>query len=281
MTTYNGEKYLTRQLDTIIGQTHHNLEVIVCDDSSSDQTNQIIEQYVAKDKRIFSVCQNKNVGLHANLEVGLRMAKGDYIAISDQDDIWRSDKIEKLLSCIGDNIAAFSDSELIDADGNQLGKTILQSIRVRDVFKAIQPLNLTRQNVVSGHALLFHRSLLSYTLPFCPDLIFDHHLGIIASVRGGLAYYPEPLVQHRIHGDNHTNNGILKTYENYNEIFPGYCAVQEYGVNLDGYESVLLNGRALRRRRRHDSLLHNLMIVLSSADGKKNQGMRFFSICSA
>lgn len=273
LTAYNGDKYLAKQLDSIIQQTHRNLEIIVCNDSSSDQTGHIVEQYATRDKRIFSILHKTNVGLHANLEAGLRMAKGDYIAISDQDDIWRTDKIEKLLGCMGEHIAAFSDSDLIDANDNFLGKTILEAIKVNDVPAALQPLNITRKNAVSGHALLFHKSLLSHALPFYQDLIFDHHLAIIASVRGGLAYYPEPLVLHRIHGDNHTNSSILdkcvEVSTGMAQLPPTHYLDQIYNTGLPHNIPVSLNGRAPRRRMRHDVLLHNLMIILATADEKK------------
>jgi hypothetical protein len=65
------------------------------------------------------------------------------------------------------------------------------------------------KNAVSGHALLFHRSLLSMVLPFTDDFIFDHQLALAASCFGGLRFCDEPLVYHRIHGGNHTNAGLL------------------------------------------------------------------------
>lgn len=208
VSTYNGEKYLAVQLDSIVGQTHKNLEIIISDDASSDKTLEIAQRYAANDARITIIHHEKNIGLHANLEGALSVAKGTYIAISDQDDIWQLDKIEKLLAAIGDKIAVFTDSVLIDSAGASIGQTVLQSIRLKDWENCTRLLNLLYKNVVSGHAMLFHRSLLTAALPFSDDLIFDHHLALCAAICGGLVFYREPLVSHRIHGANHTNAGL-------------------------------------------------------------------------
>lgn len=209
VTTYNGEKYLAEQLNSIINQTHKHLEIIVCDDASSDNTVGVIKEYAARDNRIVPLVHEINIGLHANLESGLKMARGGYIAISDQDDVWRMDKIEKLLTCIGNKLAAFSDSELIDDSGRLLGKTVLGINRVKDVAQSAETRNLLHRNIVSGHTLLFHKSLLGYALPFFNDVMFDHHLAITASVSRNLLYFPEPLVKHRIHNSNSTNAGLV------------------------------------------------------------------------
>ena len=208
VTSYNGGKYLAEQLDSIIGQTYRNLEIIVSDDASSDNTPQIVAAYVEKDPRIIYIRHEKNIGLHANLEHALLQAKGIYITISDQDDIWQLDKIEKLLSVIDDKILAFSDSALIDSAGAPLNVTVLQSIKLKDWDNCTCLLNLLYKNVASGHAMLFHRCLLAVALHFSEEPIFDHRLALCAAICGGMVFYREPLVNHRIHGANHTNASL-------------------------------------------------------------------------
>ncbi len=205
VTSFNGEAYIAAQLDSIRQQTYKHLEIIICDDNSSDNTRAITETHAAQDARIKTIYQHTNCGLHRNLESGLRLARGEYIAIADQDDIWRTDKIEKLLACLDGNIAAFSDSQLIDSHGKRFGKTLLQTLHIADPQSATSPLRLLKKNCVSGHALLFHRQLLDICLPFDKRMLFDRHLAIAASVHGGIAFHPEPLVFHRIHATNHTN----------------------------------------------------------------------------
>lgn len=208
VTTYNGEKYLAAQLDSILAQTHRELEIILSDDASTDSTYTIAQRYAAQDPRIILIRHEKNAGLHANLGDALERATGEYIAISDQDDIWRADKIEKQLSLLDGAVGVYSDSALIDASGNSLGFTLFQSLNIKPGADISRTVPLFFKNAVSAHALLFHRSLLSMALPFSDDFIFDHQLALAASCYGGLQYCDEPLVLHRIHGGNHTNAGL-------------------------------------------------------------------------
>lgn len=208
VTTYNGEKYLAAQLDSILAQTHRELEIILSDDASTDSTYTIAQRYAAQDPRIILIRHEKNAGLHANLGDALERATGEYIAISDQDDIWRADKIEKQLSLLDGAVGVYSDSALIDASGNSLGFTLFQSLNIKPGADISRTVPLFFKNCVSGHALLFHRSLLSMVLPFTDDFIFDHQLALAASCFGGLRFCSEPLVYHRIHGGNHTNAGL-------------------------------------------------------------------------
>src|SRR3990172_731979 len=100
MATYNGEKYLRQQLDSILEQTCQHFELIVVDDASTDETLSILNEYAASDDRIHVYPAEKNMGLVANFERGLKLAKGEFIALSDQDDIFRNDKIELLLNAL-------------------------------------------------------------------------------------------------------------------------------------------------------------------------------------
>lgn len=210
MTTYNGQEYVGEQLDSILGQTYGDFELIIADDASSDGTAEILKQYAAKDDRVRLLLNPQNLGLHGNLEKALRMARGDFIAISDQDDIWEPVKIEELVSLIGRSDGAFCNSLLIDKDGNSLGKTIMQVINAETPpLGADAAAALIRRNVVSGHALLFRRRLLDYVLPFSDELVFDQQIAFFAAYGKGIRYLDKCLVLHRIHGDNHTNSGLI------------------------------------------------------------------------
>lgn len=208
VTTYNGAKYLAAQLDSILAQTHSALEIIISDDASTDSTSTIAQRYAEQDARITLIRHEKNVGLHTNLGNALAQARGEYLAISDQDDIWRTDKIEIQLSLLDGAVGVYSDSALIDAQGQSLGKTLFQTLNIKPNADSARTVPLFFKNAVSAHALLFHRSLLSMALPFSDDFIFDHQLALAASCYGGLQYCDEPLVLHRIHGGNHTNAGL-------------------------------------------------------------------------
>ena len=96
MATYNGEKFIREQLDSILAQTITDWELIVCDDVSTDSTIAILEEYANKDGRI-QIHKNKvNLGFKRNFEKAISLCSGDYIALCDQDDIWKHDKVEKM-----------------------------------------------------------------------------------------------------------------------------------------------------------------------------------------
>src|SRR5665811_477003 len=127
MATYNGEKYLRQQLDSILEQTYQHFELIVVDDASTDETLSILEEYAALDDRIHVFPAERNLGLVPNFERGLRLAEGDFIALSDQDDIFRKDKIELLLTALKDHPKrdlVLSDLSLIDANGNNIAHSM-------------------------------------------------------------------------------------------------------------------------------------------------------------
>ena len=99
MATYNGEKYIREQIDSIISQTYSNWTLLIRDDVSKDDTVKIIKEYEKKDKRIKLLEDNKgNLGFVKNFEELLKNSSEDFIMFSDQDDYWLEDKIEKYIN---------------------------------------------------------------------------------------------------------------------------------------------------------------------------------------
>src|SRR5215210_4494281 len=122
--TYNGERFLRPQLDSLLQQTYSNIEIIAVDDCSSDNTLDILKEYQKKHKN-FQVYKNeKNIGLIKNFEKGIVLSKGDYISICDQDDIWHLHKISRMMSEIGDCCMVYCDSEIIDENESPLNKKL-------------------------------------------------------------------------------------------------------------------------------------------------------------
>jgi glycosyltransferase involved in cell wall biosynthesis len=93
MCTYNGEKFINLQLDSILAQTYHNLELVIVDDGSTDETFNIISDYAKKDGRIKCFKNEVNLGFNKNYERAIKLTTGEFIAISDQDDIWLPHKM--------------------------------------------------------------------------------------------------------------------------------------------------------------------------------------------
>ena len=92
--TYNGEKYLKEQLDSILNQTYNNIRIIISDDNSTDGTRDILKQYEANNK-ITVFYQENNLGYIKNFEFLLKKVENDIYMLSDQDDVWMPEKIEK------------------------------------------------------------------------------------------------------------------------------------------------------------------------------------------
>ena len=169
--TYNGEKYLKDQLDSLVKQSVRPYEVILQDDCSIDKTVEIAKTY--KKKLNLNIIVNEvNLGFKKNFELVLSKATGDLIAPCDQDDIWSENKLEVLSSQIDNYSLIYSNSLLIDSDGNSLNKRI--SDRLKNNFTDTDtPINFIYANSISAHAMLFKKELLKYIFPFPKLMYFD------------------------------------------------------------------------------------------------------------
>ena len=202
MATYNGEKFLEEQMDSIIGQTYSNWELIVSDDGSSDKTIDIIKFYMQKDKRIKYYPNSHKHGCARNFENALHYCGGDFIAFCDQDDVWTADHLEHLYSIIGDKSIAFADAEAVDVNLNTLNFFLGEKFFIteehlnKDLF-----LHLVFLNFVQGTAIMFRKEFLNF-LPFPEALFHDHWAAIVAMLQNGIAYSSKSILKYRQHGNN-------------------------------------------------------------------------------
>lgn len=97
LAAYNGEKYIREQLDSILAQDYNNWELVICDDNSTDSTVGIINEYLERNNRVRLIRNEQNLVFVKNFEKAIKLCRGEYIALSDQDDIWTSDHLSKLL----------------------------------------------------------------------------------------------------------------------------------------------------------------------------------------
>jgi glycosyltransferase involved in cell wall biosynthesis len=198
--TYNGERFLREQLESILNQNYSNITEIVCvDDNSIDDTWLILQEYASK-YNAFRIFQNKsNLGFTRNFEKAITLTSKQFIAIADQDDIWYSSKITKLVSVIGNNLMSYSDNEYIDLYGNSLGKKFSD---YRNLRTCTSCLNFILYNGISGHTAMINRDLLKYALPFSNEIPFDYWLAFHATQYGVIPYVNESLVGYRQHENN-------------------------------------------------------------------------------
>lgn len=207
MATYNGEKYLRQQMDSILAQTYGHFELIVVDDASTDRTIPILQEYAASDDRVQVFPAEKNIGFVANFERGLRLVKGEFIAFSDQDDVFREDKIELLQNALIANQncdLVISDLTVIDESGKEIVRSMWRYQRLKP--KPGKPFRrLIYNNFATGCAMMIRRRLLDFALPFPPDChAHDWWLAVVAASfnGGGICLVNDPLTAYRQHGKN-------------------------------------------------------------------------------
>ena len=117
LATYNGEKYIKEQIESILNQTYKNIQIIISDDCSQDKTREILKEYEKNDKiKVFY--QEKNLGYVKNFEFLLKQVENNLYMLSDQDDVWKKEKIEKTVEKLkNENLdLVFGDLEVVDED---------------------------------------------------------------------------------------------------------------------------------------------------------------------
>lgn len=202
MATYNGAKYIRKQLDSIYAQTYKNIEVVVTDDCSKDDTAAILEEYKKK-RGLRYVVNEKNLGFVRNFEKAMSLCVGEYIALSDQDDVWEPNKIERLIEAVAGKSLVCSDASLIDDEDAMYHSSFIAYAGSSIPDDSIKKDYLLFGNFVTGCTTLFRSELLKTALPIPEGETFhDWWLAIVASRRKGIAFVNEPLVRYRQHGLN-------------------------------------------------------------------------------
>ena len=218
MTTYNGEKYLKEQIDSILNQTVSDFELIVCDDVSSDSTMDILNDYVEKDDRVHVFRNEENLGFLKNFEKAIRICLdrgAEYVALSDQDDVWTENHLEVLLNTIssGGGGIACGDVILIDHKGrkyNKLSQHFTGCIANLSNLDKIK-ISLYGRNLYQGGCMLIHKSFFSCLFPV-PEKIFAHDTWFffVAAYTDSFHYTPEILSQYRQHSQSTSGNQLNK-----------------------------------------------------------------------
>ena len=201
MATYNGEKYLREQIDSILNQTIQDFEIVVCDDSSTDGTFHILQEYAQNDSRFHIYSNKENLGFKNNFEKAISLCNGDYIALSDQDDIWMPNHLEILKTAIKDKVLACGNADLIDKDGNSMGITFWEQeafdyIPTTDLDKALS-ITLFR-SPYQGAAMMIRKQLLTYALPIPTSMTYhDSWFAHIACFCGGIECVEKSILKYR------------------------------------------------------------------------------------
>jgi len=218
--TRNGERFVAEQVRSILAQRPAPLELVVGDDDSSDDTLAIIDATLAEARAADPAVQTELVvrrhspplGVVGNFADAMAHCRGDLIALSDQDDVWRADKLARLVPLFSADARlqlAHSDARLVDGEGEPLGLTLLDALEATaaereglaagDAFAV-----LLRRNLVTGATVVLRRTLLERAAPLPAEWVHDEWLAAVAAAHGphALRLVPEPLIDYRQHGAN-------------------------------------------------------------------------------
>lgn len=217
MTTYNGEKYVLKQLNSLLEQTRQADEVIIADDRSTDNTPQLIEKFI-KDNNLnnwtFYINEN-NLGFIKNFKNVISKTTGDLIFLCDQDDIWLPNKLEELEKLFSENenaLAINSSFNFINGDDeaftinqneNTSNQNIINFSIAENALEKISYSTIIKYNISPGCTMAFRSSLkdnllknTEYSIPH------DWEINLLACVGEGLYFYNKPLINYRIHNSN-------------------------------------------------------------------------------
>jgi glycosyltransferase involved in cell wall biosynthesis len=226
MCTYNGERFLAQQLLSIARQNRTPDELIIADDGSSDKTASIAAEFAASAPfpvRIF--VNQQNLGFVANFERAIRACEGDFIALSDQDDIWYPTRLEQSLQAFQENPDAglvFSDADVVDEQGNPTGMRLWKNFG----FEAGQQQQLrkgdlsvlVKKRFVTGATVMLRSQIRESCLPVGTGWLHDEWFAVIAASVARIVAIDEPLIRYRQHTSQQVGLGHEIGFQQRNEL---------------------------------------------------------------
>lgn len=209
MVSYNGEKYLKEQIESVLQQLGEEDELVISDDGSADRTIEMIREYQKDDSRI-RLLKGPGRGIKKNVEHVLKHTRGAYIFLADQDDIWMPDKVEQVLKTFQEKnvMVVIHDAKVFE--GEERERIVMDSFFAfrgsgAGVFK-----NMIKNSYI-GCCMAFRRELLEVVIPIPSQIeMHDQWIGILGDyIAGKSCFLPKALLFYRRHGDN---NSSMKHY---------------------------------------------------------------------
>jgi glycosyltransferase involved in cell wall biosynthesis len=216
MASYNGEEFITEQVESILKQLNPEDELIISDDTSTDDTINIIKRF--KDKRIKLLTNNSFRNPITNFQNALRHASGDFIFLSDQDDIWLDGKYIQMIELLNTYNLVISDSMIVDEQLNVLHPSFFKYFNSgKGIIK-----NMIKSSYY-GSCMAFDKKVLSAALPFPDTKEIGHDLwiGIVAEMVGNVYFYPVPLLLYRRHSATFTPLNVGKSNRTKGQMLMG------------------------------------------------------------
>ena len=210
MCTYNGVEFLPAQLQSILAQSRPPDEIVICDDGSSDNTRPFLGKFAATSSIPITLRFNdQNLGSVKNFEKAISLCTGDVIALSDQDDVWRGDKLQLIEAAFNKSPSAglvFSDADIVDEDLQPLNRRMWDEVgfdaHKRKLVRTGRALEVLIPGwTVTGATMAFRSQFVKLSLPI-PDgiaMIHDGWIALTIAAVAGVVALDEPLIQYRQH----------------------------------------------------------------------------------
>jgi glycosyltransferase involved in cell wall biosynthesis len=208
MPSFNYAHYLASAVESVLAQSHRNLELIITDDCSTDESREIAEQWKQKDSRVVTVFHEANTGLSGARNSGLAVASGDFVALCDADDIWAEDKLKIQLERFREQPelgVVHSDALIIDSDGKLTGKRYSAEFHGKDqACSGILFEEFCLRNFICNSTVILRRECLDYAGGFDQRLrsLEDWVCWARISRKYAFGYVENPLVSYRVHKTN-------------------------------------------------------------------------------
>jgi glycosyltransferase involved in cell wall biosynthesis len=260
--TCEGSFFLPALLESLVGQSCLPGEIVVCDDASTDDTAAIVKGFAKKAPfAVRLVVNDKRLGAVKNFEQAISLCRGKYIALCDQDDLWKVDKLDVTYAAMleaernsgkGCPLLVHTDLEVIDAQGSVTSSSFLAMRRLKQAALTRGDLkSLVMQNYVTGCTVLMNRALAAVALPFPGRVVMhDHWLTLVATALGQLIYLDQPTVLYRQHQANVIGASSFYSGRSLKRVFKFNKLQRELS-------SVLLQATALETRLKETSVTEN------------------------
>lgn len=207
MAAYNGATHIAEQINSILSELDAHDEVIVVDDKSTDNTVDIVRGI--RDERIRLVQASSNAGYVRTFERALGEARGEFVFLSDQDDIWIPGRVETMISAMDGKDMVASNCKHFDGP---LGKFHEIRLRAKDSERSVRNILgiVVGYRLHWGCAMAVRRRILSQILPFPPHMAESHDqwIATVGNVNRSIVYLEKETILHRLHGENLTPQGI-------------------------------------------------------------------------
>lgn len=208
--TYNGADFLPAQLESIAKQTRPPDEIVVCDDASTDKTRAVLESFARTSSMPVSLYfSDQNIGYVKNFERAIGLCNGDVVALSDQDDVWRTDKLQIIARTFEQNPSVglvFSDAEIVDENLNTLGKLMWDEVgfdaHKRKLVRNGRSLDVLLPGwTVTGATMAFRSEYVKLALPIPENIamIHDGWLALTIAAVADVVFIEQPLIKYRQH----------------------------------------------------------------------------------